>query len=130
MAEHPNVTLIRRGFAAFNSGDVATLSEIIATDCVQHMPGNSKLSGDHKGRDSILSMYGQIAEMTSGSYRAELTDVYANDHRAIAVYRGTATRGSRSIEERHALTFELLDGRAIDMDDLPLDGTVDDAFWE
>jgi ketosteroid isomerase-like protein len=130
MAEHENVTLIRRGFAAFNAGDVKTLTEIIAVDALQHMPGDNPLSGDHKGRDSILAMYGKIAELTEGSYQATLEAVYANDNRAIAIYRGTATRGSRTLEERHALAFEIMDGRAVDLDDLPLDGNVDDSFWE
>jgi ketosteroid isomerase-like protein len=130
MAEHANVTLIRRGFAAFNAGDVTALSDIIALDAVQHMPGDNRFSGDHKGRDSILAMYGQIAELTDASFQARLEDVYANDHRAVAIYRSQATRGSRRLDERHALAFEILDGRAIDIDDLVVDGNVDDAFWE
>jgi len=129
MAEHANATLIRRGFAAFNTGDVQTLAEIIAVDAVQHMPGDNPFSGDHKGRDTILAMYGKIAEMTEGTYQASLESVYCNDHRAVAIYTGTATRGSRSLEEHHALAFEILDGRAIDMDDLMLDGQADDDFW-
>jgi uncharacterized protein len=129
MAEHPNVALIRRGFAAFNAGDVATLTEVLAVDAVQHMPGNNPLSGDYKGRDSILAMYGQIAELTGGTYQATLEDVYANDHRAIAIYRGKATRNGRTIEERNALAFEIMDGRAVDLEDMTLNGEVDDAFW-
>jgi ketosteroid isomerase-like protein len=129
MAEHPNVTLIRRGFAAFNTGDMATLTEIIATDCVQHMPGNNRFSGEHKGRDDMLAMYGQMAELTGGQFAAELEDVYANDHRVVAIYRAKGTRNSRTINERHALCFELLDGKAIDLDDIALDGKVDDEFW-
>jgi ketosteroid isomerase-like protein len=130
MAEHPNVTLIRKGFAAFNTGDIATLTTVIAKDCVQHMPGDNPFSGDHKGQEAILAMYGQIAEMTGGTYHAELTDVYANDHRCVAIYTGTATRNGETVSERHALTFELLDNKAIDIDDVPLNGMVDDAFWK
>ena len=129
MAEHPNVTLIRKGFAAFNSGDLATLTDLLAVDCVQHMVGDGPLSGDYKGRDAIFEMYGKIAELSEGTYRAELTDVYANDHRCVALYTGTATRNGRSVTERHALTFEMIDSKAIDIDDLPLDGIQDDDFW-
>src|SRR6059058_3380382 len=83
MSEHPNVELIRRGFAAFNEGDLATLRQIIAKDAVQHMPGHNRLSGEHKGVDDILTMYGQMAQLTAGDFRAELEEVYANDHRAV-----------------------------------------------
>src|SRR4051794_15815334 len=44
-----NVKLVRRGFEAFNKGDVKTLTDIIAADCVQHVPGKNRFSGDHKG---------------------------------------------------------------------------------
>jgi hypothetical protein len=129
MTDHPNVTLVRRGFEAFNAGDVVSLTELIATDAIQHMPGDNQLSGEHKGRDSILTMYGQMAQLTDGTLRIDLEHVYANDHRAVAVYRGHGTRRGRVIEERHALVFEILDGKAIDIDDIALEGRVDDAFW-
>jgi hypothetical protein len=129
MAEHPNVVLIRKGFAAFNAGDVATLSQIMAKDCVQHMPGNNRFSGDHKGLENILAMYGQMAELTDGSMHVELESVYANDHRAVALYRETATRGSKKSDERRALIFEIVGGKAMDMEDVGLDGKVDDEFW-
>jgi ketosteroid isomerase-like protein len=130
MVEHPNATLVRKGFVAFNAGDIATLTTIIAADASQHMPGHNRFSGDHKGRDEILAMYGQIAEQTGGTFQAVLEDVYANDHRAVAIYRGIGTRNNRTVEERHALCFEILDGRAIEMDDISLNGVTDDAFWD
>lgn len=130
MTEHPNVALIRRGFAAFNAGDMVALSEVIAKDAVQHMPGNNRFSGDHKGLDEILTMYGEIAKLTDGDFRAELEEVYANDHRAVAIYRAQGSRGSRRLDQRFSMCFEIMDGKAIDMDDIALDGMVDDAFWD
>jgi uncharacterized protein len=129
MAEHPNAALVRRGFEAFNSADIATLSEIIAPDAVQHMPGNNRLSGDHKGLENILGMYGSLAEATGGTFRATVESIYANDRGAVATYRTTATRGSQSLDQRDALIFEIIDGRAIDITEMTLDGEVDDAFW-
>jgi uncharacterized protein len=129
MAEHPNVTLVRRGFAAFNAGDIDTLREIMADDAIQHMPGNHSFSGDHKGFDNILAMYGQVAELTGGTFQVMLEDVYANDHRAVATFRGQATRDSQRLDKRYALIFEIIDGRAIDLEEIVLDGAEDDDFW-
>jgi ketosteroid isomerase-like protein len=124
-----NVTLIRKGFEAFNNGDVATLSEIMASDCVQHMPGNNRFSGDHKGRDSILAMYGEMGNLTGGTMQAVLGEVYATDHSAIALYTATASRNGKSIAEKYALAFQLVDGKVVELEDTPLNGEVDDAFW-
>ena len=124
-----NVAIIRRGFEAFNKADVETLSEIIAKDCVQHMAGNNRFSGDHKGRDNILAMYGEMGELTGGTMQAVLGDVYASEHGAVALYTATAMRNGKSLNEKYALVFQLVDGKAVDLDDVPLDGTVNDAFW-
>src|SRR2546423_4591371 len=51
-----NVQLIKRGFEAFNKGDIATLTELLDENCIQSVPGNNRLSGEYKGRDNILKM--------------------------------------------------------------------------
>jgi ketosteroid isomerase-like protein len=114
-----NVTLIRKGFEAFNKGHVASLSKILAADCVQHMPGDNRFSGDHKGRDSVLKMYGELGALTNGTMQAVLGDVYATDHGAIASYTATATRNGRSLEQKTALAFTIVDGKATDLTKYP-----------
>ena len=84
--------LVRRGFQAFNTGDVETLSGIFADDAVQVMGGNNLLRGEHKGREAILSMYGRLAEHTGGTFQAGLQMVVANDSTAVAIYRGANGR--------------------------------------
>jgi ketosteroid isomerase-like protein len=129
MTEHPNATLIRRGYEAFSAGDVATLSELIAADAVQHMPGHNEFSGDHPGRDNILRMYGQLAERTGGTFKVELLEVYANDDQVVTVYRATGDRAGRHLDTRHALVFKMRGNQAVDLTDVAMDDAVDDAFW-
>ncbi len=129
MTENANATLVRRGFAAFSEGDMATLTEILAPDAVQHVPGNHQLSGDHKGRDAILTMYGQLAELTSGTIRVDLERVFAKGDQVVTVFRETGEREGKSLDTRHSLVFTVLDGRAVDLDDFAEDEKGDDAFW-
>jgi steroid delta-isomerase-like uncharacterized protein len=129
MAEHANVALVRRGFEAFNRGDIGTLTELITADARQLMPGRGPLAGEHKGRDNILAMYGQIAELTGGTFRADLRDVYANDFDAVAVYRATAERGGRRLDSTHALVFEIIGGKVMTLNDCAIDQDADDEFW-
>lgn len=128
MAEHPNQAIVRRGFEAFNAGDLSTLAEIIADDAVQVMGGDNIFSGEHKGREAILEMYLRLAQETDGTFRAELQEVFANDHLAVAVYRAQGRRKGRALDQRVALVFEMEHGRAIRMTDLPVDAAVGDAF--
>jgi len=130
MAEHPNVDLIRRGFAAFNTADMATLSELMAENSVQHMAGsNPVLSGDHHGRDAIFAMYGRIGEESGGTFRAELERVWAGDDTAVALYRATAERNGKTVDQTNALVFRISDGIVTELTDLPADADEQDAFW-
>ena len=39
MGSGDNADLVQRGYAAFSTGDIATLSELFAADAVWHVPG-------------------------------------------------------------------------------------------
>jgi uncharacterized protein len=47
MGADENAAIIRRGYEAFNSGDMETLTEIFDEGAVWHTPGRSSLAGDH-----------------------------------------------------------------------------------
>ena len=60
MGTAENVELVRRGYEAFNAGDMATLSELFAEDAVWHVAGNGVLSGTKQGRDAVLAYFGEL----------------------------------------------------------------------
>ena len=60
---------------------------------IQHVPGNGPLAGDYKGSDAVLSYYGKLAELTSGTFRAHLVDVHGDGHGHVtSMHVLTATR--------------------------------------
>ena len=130
MVEHPDVTLVRRGYAAFNSADIVTLTELIAEDATQHMVGDNLVSGEHKGRDAIFAMYARLGELTNGTYRAEIEQVFTDgDGTVVVVHRQTAQRDGKQLDNRQALIFTILDGKVVDLQDTSDDIAVDDAFY-
>ena len=98
MTEHPNVEYARRGYAAFGSGDLATLSELIADDAVWHAQGVGPLSGDYRGRDQVFGFFGRLAEETGGTFRLDVHDILANDEHTAVLATLTASRNGKSIE--------------------------------
>ena len=130
MAPHPNVDLITRGFDAFNAADMAALSELIDANAVQHMAGhNSVFSGDHVGRDNIFAMYGRLGEVSGGTFRAQLDNVWANDDTAVAVYYAKAERDGKQLEMLNVLVFAISGGIVTELTDIPHDVDEQDAFW-
>ena len=130
MAEHPDVTLVKRGYDAFNSADIAALTEIIADDAVQTMVGNNLVSGEFKGRDNILAMYGKLAELTNGTYRVEIEQTFTDGNgTVVVVHHQTATREGKRLDNRQALIFRIVGGKVVSLTDASDDIAIDDDFY-
>lgn len=121
--------LVRRGYAAFNSGDMATLTTLLAKDVIQRVPGASVVAGDHKGIDSVLSMYGQLAELTDGTIQAHLVDVHSDGHgHVVAVHVLSGTRNGVTRASRGSILFTFVGEKVSEMHELRADGPGDDAW--
>jgi ketosteroid isomerase-like protein len=129
MSEQENLALIDKGFEAFNNADVATLSQIIAEDAQQHIPGTSPYAGDHKGRDAMLGLYAKLGEASNGTFRAVLQSTKADEDRVIAVYQGQGERNGKQLGTKNTLVFTLKDGLIADIVDTPDDLAAWDDFW-
>jgi ketosteroid isomerase-like protein len=130
MAEHPDCTLVRRGYAAFREGDVETLSSLMTADAVHHVPGNSPVSGHHKGRDAILGLYRRLSEETNGTLQIQLEAVLADGRgHVMAFHTARADRGDRGIEIREGLFFTIVGGKITDIDECTEDIDEEDRFW-
>jgi ketosteroid isomerase-like protein len=124
------MTLVRRGYAAFNSGDLDTLRTILAHDVVQHSPGTSQIAGSYKGIDAVLGYYGKLAALTDGQFRADLISVFGDGQGHVtALHQITATRGEDTRVSRGTILFTFLGDRATDLLEMHEDLPGDDAFF-
>ena len=111
MAAKDNIELIRRGYEAFQKGDLAAFDDILADDCVWHVPGKSQVAGDKKGRQATVEYYGQLGELTGGNITVELHDVLANAEHVAGLHRTSAQRGGKSYETTEVIVFHVEGGR-------------------
>ena len=126
---HPNEDLVRRGYEAFGTGDIATLQELFADDIVWHFPGNSPVSGDFNGKAEVLGWLAKNAELSGGTLRVEPHDVLANDEHAVGLIRVSAQREGRSLDDPSVQIFHIKDGKATEVWVHPSDQAASDAFW-
>jgi ketosteroid isomerase-like protein len=125
---HPNEELVRRGFDAFNTGDIDTIRELFDQDAVWHAPGRNPLAGDHQGVDAILGFFARAMEVTGGTFRAELHDVVANDEHAVAIYVSRGQREGRTLDNNTVLVSHIRDGRLAETWQLSGDQYAADEF--
>ena len=112
---HPNEDLIRKGYAAFQSGDMATLSELFADDVVWHAPGRNQLAGDHQGIDAVLGYFGRTMELSGGTFRVEVHDVVAGDEHTVGLHSVHAERAGSTLEDRNTLVFHVRSGQVTEV---------------
>jgi ketosteroid isomerase-like protein len=62
MGADENAATIRRGYEAFNSGDMNTLIELFDEGAVWHTPGRGSLAGDHQGREATFAYFGRLGQ--------------------------------------------------------------------
>ena len=124
-----DVEVIRRGFAAFSAGDMATLNELFTEDAVWHVPGSGALSGTKQGRDGILSFFGELMARSEGTLTVTLDDVVGGDTHTVAMNRNQATRGSETLQQDAVIVFALRDGRVSEARQFFDDTARNDAFW-
>jgi ketosteroid isomerase-like protein len=130
MGSDENVAVMRRAYEAFNTGDVDTLNEVFDESAVWHLPGRSSMADDYQGRDATLAYFGQLAEETGGTFRAELRHLTADgDDRVVGIQRSTADRNGKHLDVADCIVFHLKDGRVTDGREHFEDLYAWDEFW-
>ncbi|MFC4503301.1 MULTISPECIES: nuclear transport factor 2 family protein [Streptomyces] len=130
MAEHPHAMLVRRGYEAFVRGDMDALRGMMTGDCTHHVPGSHPLSGDFKGTDAIIDMYGRLFSETGGTMRVELRDILVDDRgHAVAVHRFSADRNGKHMDDTGCIVFRIVGDKISDLDECLADIEKANAFW-
>lgn len=118
MTVEQNMETVRRGYEAFSTGDMETLMTLYADDAVHIVPGNSQVSGAHKGKGDIQSLYGKLFELTDGTMRLRLDSVLSDGgNRVVAVHTSTLEHEGETVEQVEALLFTLVDGKVKEIQD-------------
>lgn len=125
-----NAELVRRGYEAFNTADIETLTELLSPDASWHTPGRGPLAGDYEGRDAVFGQFGQYGGQTNGTFRAELQHVLATDDGCVVgIHHNTAERNGKKLDVSCCIVFEVRDGRVMSGREYFHDLNAWDDFW-
>jgi ketosteroid isomerase-like protein len=124
-----NVDLVRTGYEAFQKGDLAAFDDILADDCVWHVPGRGKLAGDKKGRQATVEYYGQLGVLSEGSIKVELHDLFGNDEHVVGLHRTSAELGDKAYDTTEVIVFHVNGGRISEAWEHPYNLYGQDQFF-
>ena len=112
MSARENAEVVRRGYAAFNEADLATLAELIDAKASWHTPGRSPIAGQYQGRDAVFGQFGRYGGETSGTFEAALEQLFTSDDgRVIGLHRNRAQRNGKQLDTNCCIVFEVENGR-------------------
>ena len=115
-AEHPNVTVVREGFEAFQKGDMAWMDDHLSDDVVWHVGGNSKWAGDYKGKAEVLDFFGRQAQAMPEPTAVDIHDILGNDEHVVVLGTAHATGpDGSSAEWKYTQVFHVKDGKATEV---------------
>lgn len=127
---HKNVDTVRRGYQAFNAGDLKTLAELFHEKATWRVPGHGPMAGDYKGRDAVFAYFGRLGQETKGTLRAELKHLLSDeDGRVAGIHRETAQRNGKKIDTTCCIVFEFKEGKVISGTEYIYDLHGMEAFW-
>jgi ketosteroid isomerase-like protein len=130
MGADENVAVMQRGYDAFNTGDMDTLVEVFDENMTWHLPGRSSFADDYQSRDATLAYFGQLAEQTGGTFRAELQQLCPGENgTVIGIQRSTGDRNGKHLDVLNCIHFELTDGRVTEAREHFNDLYAWDEFW-
>ena len=123
--EHPNVTLIRRYYEAYGSGDLEALRPFLAPDVRWTIPGHHPLAGTKTGVAEVLAFFAQLA---GSGFRAEVLFLAADRDRVVDVHRGWSTTPA-GLDITWALAYRIRAGRIAEALNFAADQHAADAFF-
>lgn len=129
MGTTENVELVRRGYEAFSTGDMATLHELFAEDAVWHAAGTGPLSGTKQGRDAILAYFGELGARSQGAFRADVQDIVGGEKHTFAIQQSHGENDGKTIDMGTVISYVVRDGKIAEVREYSEDTAAWDAFW-
>lgn len=130
MAEHSNAELIRTGYAAFATGDMAVLDTLFSNDVVWTVAGRSPLAGTYTGKADVFGkFFAGLGERSGGTLLIDIENVVADDDHVVVLSHHTAANAGRTLDARNVDVYTVRDGRVIEARSTGFDVYEYDAFY-
>ncbi|GAA3688507.1 hypothetical protein GCM10023081_27310 [Arthrobacter ginkgonis] len=129
MGAAENAEVVRRGYKAFNAGDLSALRDLFAENVVWHAVGSGALSGTKLGRDEVLAYFAELGEQSQGSFRATVRDVLGGEHHTVGIHQTHAESDGKTLDMATAIVFVLHDGKIVEGREFSEDSARSDDFW-
>lgn len=123
--------MVEQALLKAENADPDALRSVLANAPVWHTPGRNLLSGDHLGREQVVTLLREYHALTHGTFHVEEKGrVQARGDEARVRLHANATRDGRAPLDLDAeVRFRLEEGRVAELWTTPADPAAWDKFW-
>jgi ketosteroid isomerase-like protein len=127
--EQENIAAVKRGFEAFSTQDMGTLTQLFREDATWGSEEIGVIGGDRTGRNDIFAMFGQLGQETQGNFKVVPSTFAASGDQVFVRCTATGTRNGKTLDSDQVLIFTLADGTVRDVRFFMHDYRANADFW-
>jgi ketosteroid isomerase-like protein len=114
---------------AYAWGEMDGVAELLCDDVVWHVPGESVIAGEHRGRRAVLDYFARRRGLTNATFRITVHGAALIDGRVVQLAGGRAVRDGREVTWETVGVFAVRDGRIAECWLVPFDQRAFDRIW-
>ncbi len=125
-----NADVVRKGYEAFSTADMETLTKLFDENASWHTPGNSSAAGDAIGRHAVFAQFARYGGETAGTFKAALQNVFASpDGQVVGLHHNSGERNGKQLDTDCCIVFEINNGRIVSGREYFYNLSNWDQFW-
>ena len=133
IVEHPHAQLVRDFHDHQNrfyaGGEQTSAGAMLTDDVTWHVPGESAIANEYRGRDEVLRHFLRRREISDGTLILTVHGVLADEERAVILAAGQCSRGGEIFRWRTVSIFRVKQGQIAECWVVPYDQALFDGIW-
>lgn len=126
---HQNEILLRMAYDAQARGDIDAYIDLLSDDVVLHIPGRSRIAGDHGGKEEVRRHFAEVAALSGGTFRTQVHDVLAGEEHVVGLVDARAERDGQMVAMPRVHVWHVRNGKLAEGWVHPVDQYSYDSFW-
>jgi hypothetical protein len=130
---HPHAELVLefhdRQNRFYGGGEQGPVGELLTHDVSWHVPGQSAISGDYRGRAEVLRYFARRRELANATFRIDVRGAIADDERTVILAGGEVEHDGKTFAWGTVGIFRIGDGAIAECWVVPYDQPAFDEIW-
>lgn len=125
-----NIEIAKTYIKAVQTGDQATLANIISPEVIWHQPGSNQFSGVHKGMAAVGPMLGRMMEVSKGTFNITKADHFmANGDWVAITIEFSGEANSIRMSQPGIDMIRIANGKIVEVRLFSSNQEEEDRFW-